>query len=519
MRRTLIRLLVAGAAVAALAVAGTVSAAPSVVGSANPIVPPDGDILDGDLAHPLQHVLNVAPLTGLPNAKVVDVNVSVRVVHQLTADLDLELVHAGKTVELSTDNGSSADYGSGAADCTGSFTVFDDDTASPRVSDNGTDSPFAGTFKPESYASASGAQVAGSGLSAFDGKPSEGDWILKIADDTATNVGALVCWKLEITTPEADLQVTLADSADPSAAGADLTYTATVKNLGPHDAGAVKVALEAPAGATVVSVTPSVGTCNATDLKCDLGILAKDASATVALVVQPVAAGTATAKATASTAEALDSVTTNNSDTENTGVQQNGSGGTETITVETLGTGRGTVTSDPAGINCGTDCEGGFVKGTPVTLTATPATGSAIAAWGGACDGTAPDQPCVVTADGATNVTVTFEKTETGGGTGGSGGPGGSYDICTLTGTSGPDVLKGTKGTDVICGLGGNDKLYGLGGRDRIYGGSGSDKLYGGRGADKLYGGPGRDTLVGGKGTDKAKSDVRDTLSGVEGAI
>jgi hypothetical protein len=32
-------------------------------------------------------------------------------------------------------------------------------------------------------------------------------------------------------------------------------------------------------------------------------------------------------------------------------------------------------------------------------------------------------------------------------------------------------------------------------------------------------GGPGRDTLVGGKGADQAKSDVRDTLSGVEGAI
>src|SRR5262245_31776149 len=203
MRRTLNTLLVAGAAVAALAVTGTAAAAPTVVSSEDPIAPVDGAILDGDLAHPLEHKLTVAPLTGLPNAKVVDVNVSVRIVHPQTADLDLELVHGGTTVELSTDNGSGADYGSGAADCSGNLTVFDDDTTGARVNDNGSDSPFAETFKPESYAADGNTQVSGSGLSAFDGMNSEGAWTLRVADDAAGGAGALVCWTLEITTPEA----------------------------------------------------------------------------------------------------------------------------------------------------------------------------------------------------------------------------------------------------------------------------------------------------------------------------
>jgi uncharacterized repeat protein (TIGR01451 family) len=520
MRRTLIRLLVAGAAVAALAVTGTAAAAPTVVSSADPIAPADGAILDGDLAHPLQHTLSVAPLTGLPNAKVVDVDVSVRIVHPQTADLDLELVHAGTTVELSTDNGSGADYGSGAADCSGNLTVFDDDTTGAKVNDNGTDSPFAGALKPESYAAGGNGQIDGSGLSAFDGKNSEGAWTLRIADDAAGNAGALVCWTLEITTPEADLEVKLADSVDPSAVGAELTYTATVKNLGPHAAEVVKLALAAPSGSTIVSATPSNGSCDTDALTCDLGALAKDASATVELVVEPDAAGLTMATATVSTAAALDPVPANNSDTEFTNVQENGSGGSETITVETLGAGRGVVKSDPDGISCGLDCDGGFVKGTSVTLTATPNAGSKVEAWGGACDGTAADADCVLTADGAKNVTVTFAKTQSGGSGGeGSGGAGGSFDICTITGTSGADVLKGTKGTDVICGFGGADKIYGLGGADRLYGGSGNDQLYGGAGPDTLYGGRGQDALVGGKGKDRAKPGPGDTMRGVESVI
>ncbi|MET0887215.1 MAG: hypothetical protein ABWX92_12260 [Mycetocola sp.] len=55
-----------------------------------------------------------------------------------------------------------------------------------------------------------------------------------------------------------------------------------------------------------------------------------------------------------------------------------------TLTVVILGD--GSVTSDPAGIDCPDDCEEGFATGTTVTLTAHPADPSLDVIWSGACD-------------------------------------------------------------------------------------------------------------------------------------
>ena len=54
-----------------------------------------------------------------------------------------------------------------------------------------------------------------------------------------------------------------------------------------------------------------------------------------------------------------------------------------TLTVTKAGTGAGTVTSNPAGINCGADCNEVYNEGTAVTLTATPDAGSTFAGWSG----------------------------------------------------------------------------------------------------------------------------------------
>jgi hypothetical protein len=70
-----------------------------------------------------------------------------------------------------------------------------------------------------------------------------------------------------------------------------------------------------------------------------------------------------------------------------------------TLTVSKSGTGSGTVSSAPAGINCGADCTENYTSGTMVTLTAAAAPGSTFAGWGG-------DVDCV---DGV--VTVTANKT------------------------------------------------------------------------------------------------------------
>ena len=77
-----------------------------------------------------------------------------------------------------------------------------------------------------------------------------------------------------------------------------------------------------------------------------------------------------------------------------------------------------------------------------------------------------------------------------------------SRPTCTITGTSGNDVLTGTNGNDVICGLGGNDTINGLGGNDIIIGGPGNDVLSGGNGKDILHGNDGKDTLLGAEGND-----------------
>ncbi|WP_169249179.1 InlB B-repeat-containing protein [Candidatus Competibacter phosphatis] len=68
--------------------------------------------------------------------------------------------------------------------------------------------------------------------------------------------------------------------------------------------------------------------------------------------------------------------------------------------------GSGTVTSNPAGINCGSDCSEPYLSGTTVALTATPATGYYFSGWSGACTGTAN---CTVTMSAARSVTATFK--------------------------------------------------------------------------------------------------------------
>ena len=76
------------------------------------------------------------------------------------------------------------------------------------------------------------------------------------------------------------------------------------------------------------------------------------------------------------------------------------------LVVTNSGFGFGSVTSDPAGIDCPTDCDQNYDHGTVVTLTATPETDSStFTGWGGDCSGTGT---CQVTMDQARSVTATF---------------------------------------------------------------------------------------------------------------
>lgn len=70
------------------------------------------------------------------------------------------------------------------------------------------------------------------------------------------------------------------------------------------------------------------------------------------------------------------------------------------------GSGSGTVSSDPAGIDCGPTCSNGFVQGSTVTLSATASSGSQFAGWSGACTGTGT---CAVVAGSQATVSAQFD--------------------------------------------------------------------------------------------------------------
>jgi hypothetical protein len=71
-------------------------------------------------------------------------------------------------------------------------------------------------------------------------------------------------------------------------------------------------------------------------------------------------------------------------------------------------TGRGSITSAPAGISCGTTCSAPFASGSQVTLTATPEAEYPFQGWGGACSGAAPT--CRLTLTAATSVSARFSS-------------------------------------------------------------------------------------------------------------
>src|SRR5450755_3192903 len=83
--------------------------------------------------------------------------------------------------------------------------------------------------------------------------------------------------------------------------------------------------------------------------------------------------------------------------------------GTVQLNIHPAGSGGGTVSSNPTGINCGQGCSASFSTGTQVTLTETPAAKSYFAGWAGGCTGSNPT--CTIMLSASQNVTATFSVT------------------------------------------------------------------------------------------------------------
>jgi subtilisin-like proprotein convertase family protein len=113
-----------------------------------------------------------------------DVNVAVRVSHPNVSQLNLYLFKGQKYVALATSvGGAGNDFGSGTADCNGTFTVFDG--AAPTFIQTGS-APFNGAFRPQQS------------LGLFDGDKTKGTWRLFAYDETGGTAGNLNCWALGV---------------------------------------------------------------------------------------------------------------------------------------------------------------------------------------------------------------------------------------------------------------------------------------------------------------------------------
>jgi len=116
---------------------------------------------------------------------VTDLNVRVRLNHTFTGDLIISLVSPdGTQVTLSNRRGGSGqNFGSGANNCSGTSTVFDDEAT---VAISAGTAPFAGSFTPDQP------------LSGFDGKSTAGTWKLRVSDNASLDVGTVFCAQLEL---------------------------------------------------------------------------------------------------------------------------------------------------------------------------------------------------------------------------------------------------------------------------------------------------------------------------------
>jgi len=110
--------------------------------------------------------------------------------------------------------------------------------------------------------------------------------------------------------PFPDVSITKSAGAGPFTAGNNVPFTITVSNAGPGSAHNVAVTDTIPAGSTLVSATPSQGTC--TGSVCTLGTIASGGTATITLVVNaPSTPGTLVNSASVTLSETDPNLTNN----------------------------------------------------------------------------------------------------------------------------------------------------------------------------------------------------------------
>lgn len=249
----------------------------------------------------------------------------------------------------------------------------------------------------------------------------------------------------------ADLSVSKSDDVDPIAAGATLTYTIRVANLGPQGASGVTVTDRLPRRADYVSAAPSSGNCErkGRTVTCEIGNLAADPTqsnaATVTLQVRPQSEGTI------ENSVFVDSV-------ESDPVEANDRAETST-----------TVTAPQPASTC---------RGIPATLTGTPKSDRLVGTGGPDVIAGLEGNDMIFGLGGRDLICPGSGRDRAGGG----------QAADRLFGSVGADRLNGGPGGDLVAGNPGSDLLFGNRGRDRLRGGRNSDLCFGGAGFDRIRG-------------------------------
>jgi len=139
--------------------------------------------------------------------------------------------------------------------------------------------------------------------------------------------------------PDADLLITMVDTADPVVVGNSITYNVTAtNNNGPNVAQNVIVTVTLPATTTFSSASPNCSY-NGGIVTCTIGALAVGISAGVSITANSSVTGTYSAFATVSDSVGNDPELTNNSVSQSTKVNASGSGGTATSRLNSGGGG------------------------------------------------------------------------------------------------------------------------------------------------------------------------------------
>ncbi|MBA2528208.1 MAG: PQQ-dependent sugar dehydrogenase [Pyrinomonadaceae bacterium] len=148
-----------------------------------------------------------------------------------------------------------------------------------------------------------------------------GNYTVSITGMTGTIMDTIPVTLRVISPSSIDLSLTKSASPNPGQVGLNLSYRVTVTNNGPALATNVSMSDTLPSGVSLVSATPSQGSCNvAGPVNCALGNLAVGATAVITIVVTPSANGSIINTATTSASE-TDFDTGNNSATITTFIQ------------------------------------------------------------------------------------------------------------------------------------------------------------------------------------------------------